>query len=148
MKICPKCKRTLPLTKFNWKYTNVQRAVHCKSCSRKYTKEHYKKNREYYLKKAKIRNSKIRNKAYTYIYLYLKTHNCIDCGEKDILVLEFDHKDKTRKIGAVSRIIRDAGSLDKLKEEIDKCEVRCANCHRRKTTLENNGWKLKFAPVA
>jgi len=147
-KKCFRCKRTLPLSSFLWKIRNIRLATYCKDCSRKYIREHYRKNREYYLKKAKKRNMEMRRKAYEYIGSYLKVHSCIDCGENDILVLEFDHRDRTRKDDDVSRIIRASGSLEKLSQEISKCDVRCANCHRRKTEKENNSWKLLKAPVA
>ena len=71
------------------------------------------------------------------------THPCIDCGENDILVLEFDHRDKKVKTGDINSIIRNSGSLEKLTEEISKCDVRCANCQRRKTAREIVSWKLK-----
>lgn len=147
-KKCSKCKVKLPLKEFNWKIKDVKLAVHCKNCSRKYIRQHYKDNRQYYVQKARLRNLRVKKVAYKYVYDYLKKNPCVDCGEKDILVLEFDHKKKTRKDGAVSRIISNTGSISKLKNEISKCEVRCANCHRRKTSIENNIWKTNYAPVA
>lgn len=61
----------------------------------------------------------------------------MDCGENDPVVLEFDHI--SDKIDSVSRMICDSYSLDSLEKEIAKCEVRCANCHRRKTAKQL-GW--------
>ena len=49
MKTCTKCKKSYPLTEFNWKKINVSRSSHCKTCSRKYIKNHYYKNKKYYL---------------------------------------------------------------------------------------------------
>lgn len=73
---------------------------------------------------------------------YLKTHPCVDCRESDILVLDFDH---TRdKVSTISNIIRNCCSKTTLLIEIEKCEIRCANCHRRKTA-ERGGWYLKKA---
>ena len=63
-------------------------------------------------------------------------HPCVDCGESDIVVLEFDHlRDKTAN---VSYLIS-TGEIPRIKEEIAKCEVVCANCHRRRTS-ERGGW--------
>ena len=65
-----------------------------------------------------------------YIDNYLTSHPCVDCGEKDIVVLDFDHVRGIKEI-EVTRMIK-RNSLKKIDEEIKKCEVRCANCHRRR----------------
>ena len=72
-----------------------------------------------------------------YVDDYLKEHPCIDCGNSDIRVLEFDHV-RGDKLGHISHAVKCAWKLTKLKEEIDKCEVRCCNCHRIKTIERRN----------
>ncbi len=67
---------------------------------------------------------------------YLVGHPCVDCGETDVRVLEFDHRGHKRL--AVSLMIR-TQPWPNIEREILKCEVRCANCHRRKT-LRELGW--------
>jgi hypothetical protein len=81
------------------------------------------------------KDNRSRNKDF--IKCYLKTHPCIDCGNTDIRVLEFDHV-KGIKDGNVSHSVRNNWSIDKIKEEIDKCEVRCCNCHRIVTIERRN----------
>ena len=147
-KRCPKCECVLPEESFNWKIKNVRRQVHCKDCARAYIRSHYYKNVAYYVKKAKKRNIEIKARSYAYLGPYLLSHPCVDCGEKDILVLEFDHKDRESKEGEISHIISNGATLEKLKAEVEKCVVRCSNCHRRKTEIENRSWKLKYALVA
>ena len=62
---------------------------------------------------------------------YLHSHPCVDCGEADPVVLEFDHvRDKVANVSALIHAQRPWGVI---LEEIEKCQVRCANCHRRKT---------------
>jgi hypothetical protein len=56
---------------------------------------------------------------------------CADCGEDDPIVLEFDHLDAGTKSGDIATMA--AGSWDALEAELAKCEVVCANCHRRRT---------------
>ena len=70
---------------------------------------------------------KIRNREY--IQNYLKTHPCVDCGNSDLRVLDFDHV-RGLKVGSISNGVKDSWPLEKLQQEIDKCEIRCANCHR------------------
>lgn len=80
-----------------------------------------------------------RQKNRTKCLEYLKNHPCIDCGESDPIVLEFDHLgDKKYNIGtAVSGSHR---SWELILQEIQKCEVRCANCHRKKTAERAGNW--------
>ena len=56
---------------------------------------------------------------------YLKKHPCVDCGEKNPIVLEFDHL--RDKLIEVSRLVQYT-SINKVQSEIEKCEIRCANC--------------------
>ena len=61
---------------------------------------------------------------------FLRAHPCLDCGETDPLVLEFDHKKD--KCFEIARGVREK-SWEQILSEIEKCEVVCANCHRRRT---------------
>lgn len=69
---------------------------------------------------------------------YLRHHPCIDCGESDIIMLEFDHI-RGQKRGGVTTLIRHTLSWEVIQAEIEKCVVRCANCHKRKTAKQF-GW--------
>ena len=68
-----------------------------------------------------------RNKLY--VKNYLENKACIDCGNSDIRVLEFDHV-RGVKLYHVSYMIQKAYKLDLVKDEIEKCDIRCCNCHR------------------
>jgi hypothetical protein len=59
-----------------------------------------------------------------------KARGCADCGEKDPVVLDLDHV-RGKKVRAVAMMV--GGPTDKLLDELQKCEPRCANCHRRVT---------------
>lgn len=61
------------------------------------------------------------------------------CGETDPVVLDFDHlRDKKENI---SWLVCHGAKLEIITEEIAKCEVRCANCHRRKTAKQFDWYK-------
>jgi hypothetical protein len=83
--------------------------------------------------------------VFDFVKQYLLKNPCVDCGESDVTVLEFDHsKQKGIKFKAVSSLMKARYPLEKIKEEIKKCEVRCANCHRRKTAVEFRWFKNKM----
>lgn len=70
------------------------------------------------------------------LFEYLLDHPCVDCGEPDPMVLEFDHL--RDKVANVSYMVAVKKPWNVILAEIAKCEVRCANCHRRRT-LERCG---------
>lgn len=79
---------------------------------------------------------KIRLRNKNIILSYLSTHPCIDCGEDDPIVLEFDHVDPTTKTKSIANMLRSFATVTAIQEEINKCVVRCANCHRRRTYMQ------------
>jgi RNase P protein component len=138
-KICKGCELEKEIEEFNYKSKEkLTRQSQCKTCTRSQVRKHYYARHDYYLKKAQKRNKVIREKIKKYICEYLQKHPCIDCGEKDIVVLTFDHiRDKLFNISETARW---RFGLITVKEEIKKCEVRCANCHLRKTAKQFK-WK-------
>ena len=81
--------------------------------------------------------STLRFEKRQYIDNWLFHHPCIDCGNSDPLVLDFDHlRLKSKNISAM---IRDSSTLEELKTEINKCVVRCANHHRIATRMRERG---------
>jgi hypothetical protein len=76
------------------------------------------------------RNEELKRENRQRILAYLKEHPCVDCGETDPIVLDFDHV-RGKKKAPVSRLLKCDWSI--VWEEIQKCEVRCANDHRRAT---------------
>lgn len=81
-----------------------------------------------------------RNKIKEYILNYAMSQGCIDCGEINPLLLEFDHVDglgeKEFSIAKMSNY-----SLNRIKEEMEKCVVRCVCCHRLKTAIDFNWYE-------
>jgi hypothetical protein len=74
-----------------------------------------------------------KSRSVEFVRSYLMTHPCVDCGEADPIVLDFDHRPSSKKIKNISRLSVHGRSIKAIQSEIDKCDVRCANCHRRMT---------------
>lgn len=110
----------------NERYKKIGRTQEEKEASKRRQKENWAKNRQF-------------------VWDFLKEHSCIDCGESDPVVLHFDHKDPTTKYKGVAHLKKQAQKT--LIAEMEKCEVRCANCHRRKTSKERNWYKAKYEMV-
>jgi hypothetical protein len=68
---------------------------------------------------------------------YLAEHPCIDCGERDVAVLEFDHV--AARTHTIASLLCHGAAEDRILAEISRCQVRCANCHRR-VTAQRGGW--------
>jgi hypothetical protein len=107
---------------------------------REASRRHYAKHRDKVIAKAKVLSKQAKDRTRAYITAYLEANPCVDCGETDIVVLEFDHvgEEGTKEFN-ISDATRFGYGMPKLKAEIAKCEVRCANCHRKKT-YERGGW--------
>src|ERR1041385_343252 len=130
-KFCRLCQRQKKINEFAWKIKIKNlRQSYCKDCQNIRSKEHYQKNQKIYIAKARKRNKFVLAQIQRYVWEYLSKHSCIDCGESDIVVLEFDHQGNKRHL--LSEIIKERSSLLRVKQEIEKCVVRCANCHKRK----------------
>jgi hypothetical protein len=143
MKTCTKCLKPQDVSQFNYKDREKGiRHAHCKDCSRANVKDHYERNRSYYLKKARTRNSAIRKELQQRILIYLSTHACVDCGETDPVVLDFDHFEKGKKVANIADMVRNRYAWSKIELEIAKCAVRCANCHRRRTAKQFTWYRL------
>ena len=131
--VCNHCGEEKPIEAFNWRWKHLnKRQRTCRSCQNDQKANWYQKNKDthkanvYHNKLAKIKESR------AYAWEYLSTHPCVDCGETDPIVLEFDHV-KGNKKETVMKLVKDGYSIDIIQKEISKCVVRCANCHKRKT---------------
>ncbi len=130
-KICRRCGDERPLEEFAWRRKLAgTRGPYCRQCRRAYAKAHYAANRDLYIERARRPNGIVREQRVACLIEFLNSNPCVDCGERDPAVLEFDHiqgKDFT-----ISERLRDT-KWEVVLAEIAKCDVVCANCHRRRT---------------
>jgi len=143
MKICSICKQEKDLALFNKNKTKRDGySTICRECSRIKSRAYYNDNREKHKVDVYKRNRKNRDLIRTKVFEYLSTHPCIDCGETDPIVLEFDHRDDSKKYKDISTLVSQGYKLETVFAEINKCDVRCANCHRRKTAIQFGWYKF------
>lgn len=111
---------------------------HCIACEKKYKAEYHQKNkaRRMPLIRAADKAAKLAKRIWAYNYLL--NNPCKECGESNPVVLEFNHRNPAEKCFAIADGLA-RYAFDKVKAEIEKCEVLCANCHR-KVTARQFGW--------
>lgn len=119
---CPKCERDLPLDAFQRAKNRSKYGIYgyCTECQATKLRE--------------IHNQK-REQARLYLAEIREATPCADCDVNyPYFVMDFDHRVGEDKIAAVSVMVRRfAGSLEKIRAEVAKCDIVCANCHRART---------------
>ena len=139
-KTCYQCKEELPLSEFAFR--NKKKKLYasmCKNCQKKYNKEWYKKNKEKVIKDVSKRKKEIQS----FIREYKKELCCEICSENHPACLVFHHIDNTNKDYNVSTMGKYGLSKKKIIEEISKCKVLCANCHRKLHEFLRNQTEIK-----
>lgn len=137
MKRCTSCGVDKPVTEFSFRRSAVDgRASWCRDCFKVNWRKRYYGNHDAYKKRHSASQKRLRRDKARRVYEYLKQHPCVDCGEADPVVLEFDHKGDAIKLESVTQMIVSNASWENIFEEIRKCDVRCANCHRRRTAAQ------------
>ena len=116
-KFCQYCKTTKPISEFYQRRGKVGGSSYCKPCT----------NSE-----RLVRIRRFKEKCVEY-----KGGECEICGyNKYIGALEFHHKDPSEKDLQISKV-RGGTFNEKIKKELDKCQILCSNCHREIHFIEN-----------
>src|SRR5215469_16911046 len=117
-KICPGCGQERDAEKdFRWRYKDRGiRQARCRYCQAESNKAHYQNNKQVYLDRAKSRNDRIIEENQRRLYAYLSAHPCVDCGETDVRVLEFDHV-CGNKSANITRLLNNAISWSTIQAE-------------------------------
>ena len=132
---CSACRRYKPAEEFAWRrVAQGQRDSYCRPCRAAYKQRHYSRNKERYKANAVRYRDRVLEERYRLLSDFLSVHPCVDCGETDVSVLEFDHlRDKEFNI-ATGIAFKSWADMER---EMDKCEVVCANCHRRRSATRH-----------
>lgn len=141
-KQCTKCKQYKSILEFikNTGYTKDGLHPWCKSCISKNKKEYWKRNKIRLCKAQRSKyhknpnkyialNKNYRNQKRQWLNEYKTQCGCVQCNEKDPRCLDFHHVNSSSKEFTIGEGIK--YSINKIKKEILKCIILCANCHRK-----------------
>ena len=126
-----------------------ENAEHCRSVKDEWHKknpgyrdEYYRRNREACLRrsaewakanpdKCRVAHNKWARRNRAYVFRHFRSNPCVVCGERDVDVLCFHHRDPSEKEISISRLAGRGSSIERLITEIGKCDVLCNNCHAK-----------------
>jgi deoxycytidylate deaminase len=108
---------------------------------KEYQKRWYEKHKSVHIKNVSVLKRAQRDVNRQKSLEFLKEHPCVDCGESDVVVLQFDHIRGTKKY-EISKMISTGYPWKRIAEEIEKCDVRCANDHVRRTAQVQNSFRF------
>ena len=115
--LCSKCKKKKESEAFSFKSKKKNRRhTMCKSCHSEYRRNHYLQNKKKYITKALKWNKNQGKILSRFLFEKLSKSKCVDCGERDILVLEFEHTDDKRL--GIAQMYQGRYSLKAVKHEL------------------------------
>src|SRR5579864_7197558 len=121
-KRCSRCRVVKALAEFASRGgSRFRPATYCRPCQREYSKAHYQKNRVMHNRRRYVHQVEYRARNRACIGEYIRSRSCIDCGESDPVVLEFDHVRGAKRYD-ISRMTRCGFSWKRILEELAKCE--------------------------
>jgi hypothetical protein len=139
-----RCKQRKPISEFNKNRVKVDGlGTSCRKCSNENSRQYYRENGEQHIKYVAERRKRVEAENRLNIIAYLLKHPCVDCGEADIMVLDFDHVRGKKRL-AVSLMVYSDCRWNTIFTEIKKCDVRCANCHRRRTAKQFKSYRFIY----
>ena len=151
-KVCNVCKKELQLSEFYPRKERLKSGAvlsnrlrsHCKKCLYELGRNRHiakRKTDPSYMEKLNYRRDEHKKKVRAFIQEYLQDKTCVDCGYADWRAFHFDHV-RGKKEYNISTMTSRGMTISKIKTEIAKCDIRCANCHLIKTRIDcDNGKK-------
>lgn len=133
MKTCIGCKSRLPLSAFGIHKRDGHQS-RCISCKKTYQKEWHQKNKPRRLLQIKTYQKRITKETVERVNK-LKEFPCMDCGRNfPAIAMDFDHREGEVKVDDISVLVcRKRASFETILQEIAKCDLVCACCHRVRT---------------
>jgi len=158
MKTCKHCQEEKPMADI--KFKGGRATCYCRYCYNRYKKGRRladgtfvgaprkapiteEQRRERKRLSNRRRDVAVRKLCNEFMKNYLAGRACMDCGYSNMIALDMDHRQPTEKQYSISGLLT-GGRLARLKEEIEKCDVVCANCHRIRTAKMFGSWRLEL----
>lgn len=101
---------------------------HCKACHYAYYRKRVKEDPTYLRDKQR----KLQKRKQALVAAMKTAVGCTDCGEQHPAVLDYHHNDPATKVATVAQLTLNNGAMRKVRAEMAKCTVLCANCHRKR----------------
>lgn len=151
---CGRCGITKSVDEFVARYRDAPRpSSWCRACRAAYHRTWYEQNRESVIARVAVNRSReSRSRTINHLAVrrlrweYLLAHPCVDCGQSDPIVLQFDHRGE--KSSDISDLLQRSATWSEIMLEIEKCDVRCGNCHRRRTAMTRGYYRDLLDPTA
>lgn len=141
MKTCSRCKEQKPISEFNKKRASgVQ--PYCRPCQGAYQRDNYEAVRPTALQGIYENRKRRKREIRLFLAGYYSEHPCVDCGETDLAVLDFDHL--FEKNFGLNKAIGNVMPIERIKAELENGEVRCSNCHRKITAERSKNWRWRY----
>lgn len=147
MKLCTRCGRRRSLKLFN-RHKSRKDGYNpwCKSCNEEYLRRYFRINGSRMRSQVSLSKQKRREVLQTNLIEYLIDHPCSDCGETNIILLDFDHIRGNKK-ASISKMLANGCSWANTLIEISKCVVRCTKCHRLVTAERNRDYRWRYMQI-
>lgn len=110
---------------------------------KEYQREWYQKNKHRQRERANTRVASYRKRNQDWMLNHLIHNPCMDCGETNTIVLQCDHHSDDKEYNPGDVITR-GGPLQRLIDEVAKCDIVCANCHVIRTQTRVNSYRVKY----
>ena len=137
-KKCNVCKKLKPLSSFNKRLEKGREdkpKFRCKTCDTEYQREYRERNRKKHYEAGRRRKEE-RKRWFNEV---VKNKPCVDCGGSfPSCCMDFDHKPGFEKKATLATLVGDGYPEKTILEEVAKCDIVCANCHRIRT--RDRGW--------
>ena len=95
--------------------------------NREYQARWYKANRKVHFARLKKRKTDLQQ----WLRNYKAEHGCLICKENHPAALDFHHRDPAMKETDMAYIVKRGWGKKRILAEIAKCDILCANCHRK-----------------